>query len=161
MKAISMTTKPPKYLLDKDRCLEIGRTCVCFNIRKAARAITHLYDKFLRPAGLRATQFTLLMAARINGPVTLTRMAKITVMDRTTLTRNLVVLARKGFITIQSGEDRREREVSLTTPGHEILQKAVPLWTRAQAQIHEGLGKEKLENLLCDLTETVALTRKV
>ena len=155
-----MTSEPPKYL-DKDRCLEIGRTCVCFNIRKAARAITHLYDKFLRPAGLRATQFTLLMAARINGPVTLTRMAKITVMDRTTLTRNLVVLERKGFITIQSGEDRRERAVTLTTQGHEILQKAVPLWTRAQAQIHEGLGKEKLENLLCDLTETVALTRKV
>ena len=101
------------------------------------------------------------MAAKINGPVTLTRMAKITVMDRTTLTRNLVVLARKGFITIQSGEDRREREVTLTTQGHEILQKAVPLWTRAQAQIHEGLGKEKLENLLCDLTETIALTRKV
>jgi DNA-binding MarR family transcriptional regulator len=155
-----MASKPPKYL-DKDRCLEIGRTCVCFNIRKAARAITHLYDKFLRPAGLRATQFTLLMAARINGPVTLTRMAKITVMDRTTLTRNLVVLERKGFIAIQSGEDRREREVTLTTPGHEILQKAVPLWDQAQAQINERLGKERLENLLCDLAETVTLTRKV
>jgi DNA-binding MarR family transcriptional regulator len=88
-------------------------------------------------------------------------MAKITVIDRTTLTRNLVVLERKGFITIQSGEDRREREVSLTTQGHEILQKAVSLWAQAQAQIHEGLGKERLENLLCDLAETVALTRKV
>jgi DNA-binding MarR family transcriptional regulator len=155
-----MTIEPPKYL-DKESCLEMGRTCLCFNIRKAARAITHLYDKSLRPAGLRATQFALLMAARINGPVTLTRMAKITVMDRTTLTRNLVVLERRGFITIEPGEDRREREVSLTAPGQEILQKAVPLWAQAQAQIHEGLGQERLEHLLGDLAETVALTSKV
>jgi DNA-binding MarR family transcriptional regulator len=160
MKAISMTTKPPKYL-DKDRCLEIGRTCVCFNIRKAARAITHLYDRLLRPAGLRATQFALLMAARLNGPVTLTRMAKITVMDRTTLTRNLVVLEKRGFITIQAGEDRREREVSLTPLGYEVLEKAASLWAQAQAHIQEGLGLERLENLLCDLGEAITLTRKV
>jgi DNA-binding MarR family transcriptional regulator len=155
-----LSTKPPKSL-DKARCLEMGRTCLCFNVRKAARAITHLYDRFLRPAGLRATQFALLMAARINGPVTLTRLAKITVMDRTTLTRNLVVLEKRGFITIQSGEDRREREVSLTPQGYEVLEKTASLWAQAQARIHDGLGKEKLENLLGDLAETVTLTRKV
>ena len=107
------------------------------------------------------TQFALLMAARINGPVTLTRLAKITVMDRTTLTRNLVVLEKRGFIAIQSGEDRREREVSLTPQGYEVLEKAASLWVQAQAHIHEGLGKEKLENLLGGLAETVTLTRKV
>ena len=155
-----MTMKPSNSL-DKARCLEMGRSCLCFNIRKAARAITHLYDRFLRPAGLRATQFALLMAARINGPVTLTRLAKITVMDRTTLTRNLVVLEKRGFITIQSGEDRREREVSLAPPGYEVLEKAASLWAQAQAHLLEGLGRERLENLLCDLEETITLTRKV
>jgi len=154
-----MRIKPKS--LDKVSCLEMGRTCLCFNIRKAARAITHLYDRFLRPAGLRATQFALLMAARINGPVTLTRLAKITVMDRTTLTRNLVVLEKRGFITIQSGEDRREREVSLTPIGYEILEKAASLWAQAQGHIQEGLGMERLENLLCDLKETITLIRKV
>jgi DNA-binding MarR family transcriptional regulator len=86
-------------------------------------------------------------------------MAKITVMDRTTLTRNLIVLERKGFITIHSGEDRREREVSLTPQGYEILEKVVSLW--AQAHIYEGLGKGRLENLLCALGETITLTCKV
>ena len=108
-----MSIKPKS--LDKASCLEMGRTCLCFNIRKAARAVTHLYDKFLRPAGRRATQFALLMAAKINGPVTLTRPAKITVMDRTTLTRNLVVLEKRGFITIEAGEDRRDGKFSDTT----------------------------------------------
>jgi DNA-binding MarR family transcriptional regulator len=154
-----MRIKPKS--LDKASCLEMGRTCLCFNIRKAARAVTHLYDRFLRPAGLRATQFALLMAARISGPVTLTRLAKITVMDRTTLTRNLVVLEKRGFVTIQAGEDRREREVSLTPLGSEVLEKAASLWAQAQAHIQEGLGMERLENLLCGLGETITLTRKV
>jgi DNA-binding MarR family transcriptional regulator len=155
-----MAIKPTRSL-DQARCLEMGRACVCFNIRKAARAISHLYDRFLRPAGLRATQFALLMAARINSPVTLTRLAKITVMDRTTLTRNLVVLEKRGFIAIQAGEDRREREVSLTPQGYEVLEQGASLWAQAQAHIQEGLGREWLENLLRDLGETVALTRRV
>ncbi|MGP8052100.1 MAG: MarR family winged helix-turn-helix transcriptional regulator [Desulfobaccales bacterium] len=150
----------PKFL-DKAGCLEMGRACLCFNIRKAARAISHLYDKFLRPAGLRATQFALLMAIRINGPVTLTRLAKVTVMDRTTLSRNLVVLEKRRLIQIQSGEDRREREISLTPLGDEILEKAASLWAQAQGHIQERLGLERLENLLCDLKETITLTRKV
>jgi DNA-binding MarR family transcriptional regulator len=154
-----MSSKPKS--LDQASCLEMGRTCLCFNIRKAARAVTHLYDKFLRPAGLRATQFALLMAAKINGPVTLTRLAKITVMDRTTLTRNLVVLEKRGLITIQAGEDRREREVALTPRGSEALEKAASLWAQVQAHIQEGLGTEQLENLLGALGETITLTRKV
>ena len=147
--------------LEIAQCKEIGRTCACFNVRKAARAITKLYEEVLRPSGLRATQFSLLMTTRVMGPVTVVKLAQVTVMDRTTLTRNLQILEKRGLITIKPGEDRREREVSLTTQGHEILQKAVSLWAQAQAQIHEGLGKERLENLLRDLAETVALTSRV
>ena len=39
---------------------EEGRACACGNLRKAARAVTKLFDEALRPAGLRATQFGIL-----------------------------------------------------------------------------------------------------
>ncbi|MEE9539836.1 MAG: MarR family transcriptional regulator, partial [candidate division NC10 bacterium] len=39
---------------------EEAPACVCFNIRKAARAISQLYDDVLRPSGLRVTQFSIL-----------------------------------------------------------------------------------------------------
>ena len=103
--------------LDSAKCMEIGRSCVCYNLRKAARAVTRLYDDFLRPSGIRTTQVSLLMTAKLRGPVTLGQLAEMTVTERTTLTRNLTVLEKKGFIRIDQGNDRRERQVSITGPG--------------------------------------------
>jgi DNA-binding MarR family transcriptional regulator len=146
--------------LTMEKCKEIGQTCACYKVRKAARAVTKIYEEVLRPIGLRATQFSLLMATRVMGPVTVVKLAQVMVMDRTTLTRNLQILETRGLIMIKPGEDRREREVNLTAEGMEVLAKAVPLWEEAQERVREGLGEERLQNLLGDLSEMVSLTRK-
>ena len=146
--------------LAMEKCKEIGQTCACYKVRKAARAVTKIYEEVLRPIGLRATQFSLLMATRVMGPVTVVKLAQVMVMDRTTLTRNLQILETRGLIMIKPGEDRREREVNLTAEGMEVLAKAVPLWEEAQERVREGLGEERLQNLLGDLSEMVSLTRK-
>jgi DNA-binding MarR family transcriptional regulator len=146
--------------LEMANCKEIGRTCACFKVRKAARAITKLYEEVLRPSGLRATQFSLLMATRVMGPVTVVKLAQVMVMDRTTLTRNLQILEKRGLIMIKPGEDRREREVNLTATGMEVLTKAIPLWEEAQQRVQKGLGEERLQNLLGDLSEMISMARK-
>jgi DNA-binding MarR family transcriptional regulator len=133
--------------------------CACFNIRKAARAITQLYDDGLRATGLRATQFSILSVTRRLGPVTVTRLAEETVTDRTTLTRNLKLLAQQRLVRITAGEDRREREVTLTDRGRAALAQAYPLWKDVQSQVAQGLGPERFRRLLSDLRDTVALTR--
>jgi DNA-binding MarR family transcriptional regulator len=146
-------------LLEISRCKDIGRTCACFKVRKAARAVTKLYEEVLRPSGLRATQFSLLMAARVVGPVTVVKLAQITVMDRTTLTRNLQILEKRRLIEMKPGEDRREREVTLTALGMEILVQAVPLWEAAQDRVRQGLGEEKMHNLMDGLSEMISRLR--
>jgi DNA-binding MarR family transcriptional regulator len=145
--------------LDSAKCREIGRSCACYNLRRAARATTRLYDDFLRPSGLRTTQVSLLMSAKLRGPVTLSKLASLTVTERTTLTRNLTILEKKGFIRIDQGIDRRERQVALTRQGEEALLVVVPLWEKAQAHIEKGLGEDRLGNLLKDLSEIVLLAR--
>ena len=154
-----MAVKVPE-LLEMSRCRDIGRACACFKVRKAARTITRIYEEVLRPIGLRSTQFSLLMATRILGPVTVVKLAQITVMDRTTLTRNLQVLEKRRLIEIKPGEDRREREVTLTAAGMEVLAKAVPLWEEAQDRVRQGLGEEKMRNLMDDLSEMISLLRE-
>ncbi len=145
--------------LDSARCKEIGRSCACYNLRRAARATTRLYDDFLRPSGLRSTQYSMLMVARVLGPVTLTKLAEITVTERTTLTRNLTILEKKGLIVIEPGKDRRERQVSITERGLKVLMEAIPLWEAAQAHIEEGLGGDRMDSLLKDLSEIISLSR--
>ncbi|MEA3509207.1 MAG: MarR family winged helix-turn-helix transcriptional regulator [candidate division NC10 bacterium] len=142
------------------KCAEEAPLCACFNIRKAARAITQLYDDVLRPSGLRVTQFSILAVTRRLGPVTVTRLAEETVTDRTTLTRNLTLLAQQGLVRVTPGRDRREREVTLTDRGRTALAQAYPFWKGVQAQVAQGLGPERFRRLLSDLRATVALARR-
>jgi DNA-binding MarR family transcriptional regulator len=149
-----------KDILKIDACREIGRTCACYKVRKAARAVTKLYEDVLRPSGLRATQFSLLMTTRVLGPVTVVKLAQVTVIDRTTLTRNLQILEKRGLINIKTGEDRREREVSITAAGLTALATAIPFWEEAQNRVRQCLGEEKMCNLLEDLSEMIALAKE-
>lgn len=143
----------------RERFGEEGPECVCFNIRKAARAITQLYDDVFRPTGLRATQLSILAVTNQVGPMTVTRLAQATVTDRTTLTRNLKLLAEHKLVRIAAGDDRREREVTLTDRGRAALARAYPLWKDVQSQVAQGLGPERFRRLLSDLRDAVALTR--
>jgi DNA-binding MarR family transcriptional regulator len=147
-----------KTQFELESALETGRSCACNHLRRAARAVTQLYDDTLRPTGLRATQFTLLTALRIQGPISLNRLAEQLVMDRTTLTRNLRPLEKKELVRIEAGRDRRTREASLTKRGHQALVEAFPLWRRAQARVAGGLGDERLQALLGELGAVVEET---
>ena len=146
--------------LELERCKQIGRSCACYNLRRASRAITRLYDDHLRTTGLKATQYAVLMAAHAGGPLPLTKLAHMTVTERTTLTRNLNVLEKKGYLKIMAGEDRRERLVEITGDGRAVLMSAVPLWEQAQANIEERLGKNRMESFLADLLDVTTLARK-
>lgn len=132
-------------------CREAARACLCFNLRKTARVVTQRYDDALRPAGLKTTQFSLLVATRLAGEITMTRLADALGMDRTTLTRNLRPLEEEGLIAVAPGRDRREREVTVTAKGEARLGKALPLWRRAQAETMARLGHERAARLLGDL----------
>ncbi len=147
------------HLVQRARATHAGAVCTCFNLRKAARAVTQLYDERLRQAGLRATQFTLLMALRGLGEMTLSGLAERAVMDRTTLTRNLKLLERRGLVRVRTGEDRRERRVSLTAKGEQALAEAFPRWDEAQAEMVDGLGEQRFARFLADLAEVVDVAR--
>jgi DNA-binding MarR family transcriptional regulator len=138
---------------------EAGRYCACFNLRKAARAVTSLYDEALRPTGLRATQFALLSITKTLGSVPVSQLAEAAVMDRTTLTRNLKPLEKRGLVRVRSGADRRVHEVTITARGRHLWTRSIPLWWRAQRRITDGLGEARLRALVADLEAAVAVAR--
>lgn len=125
--------------------------CTCFGLRKAARAVTQMYDQALKPTGLRATQISLLMAAKLAGPRGVAELAELMVMDRTTLTRNLKPLLDQGLLEHVPSPDRRRRPIAITSAGQRVLTQALPHWREAQARMAEGLGHTRWERLLGDL----------
>ncbi len=138
------------------RATTVSASCACFNLRKSARLVTQMYDRKLRPAGIRATQFTLLMAIRSEAPVAIKALSQRVVMDRTTLARNLKPLVRNGLVAIRPGEDRRVRQAALTPEGAKVLDRALPLWEAAQAEFGRKLGPSSLDTMLDVLARTVA-----
>ena len=133
--------------------------CTCANLRKAARIVTQRFDDALQPVGLGATQLPLLVAVAASGPIPISALAELLVMDRTTLTRNLKPLERDGLLHIATGEDQRTRLIEITEKGQAVLEKAVPLWQAIQSKMIEGLGEESWQTLLRLLNETVVVAQ--
>ena len=130
---------------------EMQAKCVCYNIRKAARLVTQLYDTTLEPSGLLGTQFVLLASIGRAGAANLTYLAQSMGMDRTTLTRNLRPLERQGFIEMDAGLDRRTHIVRLTEEGRQAIKAALPFWQQAQVTIISRFGQARATALLSEL----------
>ncbi len=133
--------------------------CACTCLRRAARAITQLYDEAFRPTGYRATQVGILSMLAELGPVTLSELAGEAVTDRTTLTRNLRLLERKGLVCLECGDDRRERRVCMTHRGGRILRAAMPAWTQVQKKVIRRIGRKRFERLMGYLSAVVGAAK--
>lgn len=125
--------------------------CACASLRRAARAVTQLYDDALRDKDLRATQFTLLQVLGRRGEMTQGELGEILALDSTTLTRTLDPLSRLGLLRAKKGEDRRERIWSITPAGKRRLTSLTPAWEAVQARLRAQLGDVPWDRLLADL----------
>ena len=133
--------------------------CACLNLRMAARAVTQMFDRVLKPTGLKATQFSVLAAVGLAGRTTMTAIARTLVMDRTTLTRNLKPLTKGGYIESSAGDDRRQHPIRLTAKGEATLAAALPLWKTAQGQIVDAVGEARWRGMAKMLEETIRLSQ--
>jgi DNA-binding MarR family transcriptional regulator len=116
--------------------------CLCTNTRRAALALTSLYDEALAPHGLKITQFSLLRAIERNGTPNLTGLAEDTGLDRSTLGRNLLVIEGKGLVRLRPGNDQRDRVVALTARGRSRLRGAGEAWRRLEDSLRDSLGPD-------------------
>lgn len=127
--------------------------CYCVSLRRASRKLTALYDDALAPAGVNVAQFSLLRKINRLGPLSLTALAELADLDRSTVGRNVRVLAEMGLMTLQAGEDQREAVVGLTAAGRRAVATGSPLWDSVQADIEARLGRRAAQ--LFDLLEAL------
>jgi DNA-binding MarR family transcriptional regulator len=133
-------------------------TCTCSELRKAARAITLLYDDALKSSGLLSTQFGVLQIICDIVSIRISDLAGKLGMDRTTLTRNLSVLERQGFIEISQGKDHRTRIVTATQKGRSAVAKAILLWNKIQYNVKQEMGESSWHELMQNLGQLLKVT---
>ncbi|MGC1870256.1 MAG: MarR family winged helix-turn-helix transcriptional regulator [Acidobacteriaceae bacterium] len=125
--------------------------CACVNVRRASRAICHLYDLVLGPTQLKATQFNILRHIDESGEIAHCDLATDIAASMETLSRRLANARKCGWVRMQVGKNGR-RLYSLTPKGKRVLDEALPYWERAQLRLRRTLGESDWQ-LLASFTE--------
>lgn len=131
--------------------------CNCLNLRRASQAITEVYDEFIAPSNLKIGQFSLLKHINQLGPISVSDLATIIRLDRTTLVRNLKPLEKSGLVEDISIKGTRNRQLKLTGKGFENYKYAEELWKKAQSFLEEYLGKDNIDTFTKLLSKIEAL----
>src|SRR5438093_10695435 len=135
----------------------LGEACTCGELRRAARAIILLYHNAFNSSGLLSTQLGVLDTICNADSIKISDLADKQGMDRTTLTRNLSVLERQGFVKISSGKDHRTRIVTTTQKGRNAVANAIPLWNKVQDKVKQQMGENSWRELMQNLAHFVTV----
>jgi DNA-binding MarR family transcriptional regulator len=118
----------------------VYRTCLCLHAQRAARAVGRRFDAAFRPLGLTNGQFSVLHALNRAEVGTVSRVAALLAMDRTTVTAALKPLERRGLLESRPDpDDARSRHLLLTPEGHALLARAMPVWEGTLAEVEATL----------------------
>lgn len=134
------TARGPRPTLRRDAAAALQADSG-WHARLAARRIGAVIDEALAPLGLGSQQFSLLCLIASADDDTFGALAERAGLNASTMTRNIDVLARAGWVEVaQHGSDRRRRAIWLTEAGARLLQAALPVWRRAEDGLQARLG---------------------
>ncbi len=119
----------------------VAAQCIVSRARSTSRAISTIYDEGLRPLGLRASQMPILVSVATCGTARQSDIGSALLMEKSTISRNVDVLVRNGWIRASAGEGGT-RELKLTATGRRLLERATPVWQKAQKNMCSLLGEK-------------------
>jgi DNA-binding MarR family transcriptional regulator len=136
------------------------QNCVCFNLRRATRAVTQFYDAELRRHGIRPTQTPILTALAARPSWSMEELSAFLGLERTTLVRNLRPLQRKKWVAAAGGGRGSKVALSITSKGRQELENFAPAWRAAQRAIVQTLGAGRWSSVLADLDRAISALNK-
>jgi DNA-binding MarR family transcriptional regulator len=109
--------------------------------------VTAIYDGALASAGLKTSQFSVLVAVANREKVRPAELTKLLQMDESTLSRNVERMCARGWLRLERDEDRRSHLIELTDKGQALIRKCLPAWQQAQEDVNRRLGTDNVAAL--------------
>jgi DNA-binding MarR family transcriptional regulator len=119
---------------DEDLYMKFAN-CLILNTIQTARAVTRRYDNRLKSFGVTVIQFSVMSLIRKHENMTINALAERIAMDRSTLTRNLDVLVRKGLVVKTRAEKGNAKVCKLTQEGDRLLDQLIPIWLQSREEL--------------------------
>jgi len=125
----------------------IEGVCVGGCVRKLNRMVTAIYDGALADAGLKTSQFSVLVAVANRKKARPAELIKLLQMDESTLSRNVERMCARGWLRLERDADRRSHQIEITDKGQALIRKSLPAWQRAQEKVNQRLGADNVAAL--------------
>jgi len=123
-----------------DAVEEIVGDCLAVRVRMIGRVVTTVYDRALERHGVTIAQLNLLAAVGTVGPCPPTVLGEVLQLQRSTVSRNVNLLIKQGWIAVTSSDGKGAREVALTSAGRLKIKSVMPAWRAAQQETADLLG---------------------
>ena len=127
-----------------------------FKINQTANKLNNKYNQLLQSFDIAPEQRVTLEIIKYETDVTQTKIANILGKDKTTISRTLNTLEKKGFIT-KSQKDKRTNLIEITLKGENILNNSSTKVNSFRKNLISKLNDDEVTNLIL-LLEKVALS---
>ncbi len=124
------------------------KNCLTFKAQRVARTMGRQMEMALKPVGLTNQQFTTLTILNSMESVTVSELAEMMGVERTTMTRNIEQMRKKSWLEQVPTKDLRIRAYEITKSGKQQYSMAIPLWQEQQKVFIGALGNEAVDGLL-------------
>jgi DNA-binding MarR family transcriptional regulator len=127
-----------------DLAAEVAGACLGMRVARLHRVVARRYEQALQTAGLTQPQMEVL-ASLISaaGPVRPAALAARLMLERSTISRNLALMQKKGWVTVAgTSATGRAMSVTITDAGIVAFTGAGSAWRRAQADAARMLGPD-------------------
>jgi len=131
-----MTTKAFNKTVDT-----IASECIAVRMRMLNRMVTSIFDESLRVLSIKVSQLNVLMVVAKRGPMNSAEVGRVLHLEKSTLSRNLERIRKRGWIEVVEGTNARNHLMQITARGRRLVEKALPLWKKAQKTTQEALGE--------------------
>ena len=109
---------------------------------------TRAINARLRPHGVDYTRWRVLAVLQEHSGATMGRLADLTSVDRTTLTRTLGLMVKAGLVVRRERKnDRRSLAISLTAKGRRMFARILPLTLAETDRAVTGFSSEEIGTL--------------
>jgi len=125
----------------------IEGVCLGGCVRKLNRMVTSIYDGALANAGLKTSQFSVLVAVANRKQARPAELTKQLELDESTVSRNVERMCARGWLRLVQDEDRRSHLIEVTDKGRALIRKCLPAWQKAQAEVSRRLGTDTVAEL--------------
>jgi DNA-binding MarR family transcriptional regulator len=127
-----------------------------FKINQTANRINNKFNTLLQKYDIAPEQRATLEIIKYEKDVNQTKIANILAKDKTTISRTLATLEKKGFI-VKKQIDKRTNLIELTLEGEKILEESAFIVKEFRKKISSNLDENEI-NKIVELLEKVALS---